>query len=154
MFNSLKKIIKKDKGKNKENKKIKKPVLERERKTRKPREDYGMPGPEDIRRLPTPEPREKTRTSREFPKPTSQRRRERIEKFRRERRPERGRSGPMEPPPTKPLERERPRPSPKPSPPERNLNREILDKIENIEKRLERIENAVAPKRRTEERRY
>lgn len=120
MFSTFKKMI------HKEDKEEKKPILNLEEKTPEDfkREEFNLPEPEEIKRLPIPRPQ---------PAPSN------VTPLQREPAPRR----PMEPPPMKPLventiEPVRPRVS-------GDLS-EVLRRLEDIERRLIRIEEAVVPR--------
>jgi len=133
MFGTFKKIIKPKRNEEK------RPLLNLEEK-RIPREDFSMPEPEEIRRLPLPEQNYRPPTNHEghvdhiFDKPIPQD----------ESTPRR----PLEPPPMKPLSEEvRPRPqrySEERTYNNENVLQEILRRLDEIENRIERIEGMLS----------
>ena len=129
MLSTFKKMIH-----GKEKKEEKKPILDLEEPIKESvKEDFTIPEPEEIRRLPTPEPtREPVK---EF---------EPIEK--KESIPRR----PLEPPPMKPLHeeiREPTRPQIPSMEPRREPHEEILRRLDDIDKRLTRIEEILTGRR-------
>jgi len=151
MFSTIKKMIHKKKPEDK------KPILDIEKnsnnfnfKEEPSEEDYSLPEPGDIGRLPLPETSKKeasmTDTISPFSSPVERERKERIDNFRKMR--EESKKISFEPPPVKPLHEYPPRTIEPASvniqkPMERDISREILNRLEAIERRLSRIEQTI-----------
>lgn len=159
MFSTIKKMIHKEETGNK------KPILDIKKdsndfnfKEEPSNEDYSLPEPDDINRLPLPRTSSRkvpiTNTVSSFSSPVERERRDRIDNFRKTK--EESKMGSFEPPPVKPLQEYPPRTTMPvdrvpmnstqeskisiPERTERNVSLEILNRLEAIEKRLSRIE--------------
>ena len=157
MFSTIKKMIHKEKPEDK------KPILDIEKdssnfnfKEESFDDDYSLPEPQDINKLPLPETSRKasptTGSMPSFSSPVERERRERIDNFRKTR--EEPKRVSFEPPPVKPLREYPPKTTapvptgsfiqepniPKSESPEKKLSMEILNRLESIENRLSRIE--------------